>query len=280
MRRWILLFIAVSLHKSYAADDCQPKSEVMQLVKLCYSGDMGSVESNAKFQDAIYATNNGVNYCHNTLAFLSREGGRTKVEVVHENKIGQFRSSIYNFDSKAVYAAEKSVVVLKDIEARCFAIKQENDNCSEGFFGMGSSNIPVTLTLGVGGEGYKLDGFTNDRNLISQARGKAQVATGDFDQLKTAKRLIEDIRARLIARSKTLLNAPNANAKPETYLNYRSCMAGLNQWVVTSQAKDNVKLADVFSREDEALLGKVVDKYGWRGKSITGGEPASATYSK
>jgi hypothetical protein len=277
MRRWILILIAISLHKSYAKEQCQPKTYDLQMAQLCYGGDMGSVESDAKFMNAIYANDNGVNFCYNTLAFLSREGGRTKVEVIHENKEGQLRSNIYNFDSKAVLAADKNVVVLKDLEARCFAINAENDHCSRGFFGLGSSNIPVAITLDMNGDGYKLEGYTKDRGLIEEAKGRGVKATGDYNQKKTAARIRRDIHARLMAKTKELLNAKNAKAAGVT--GYRQCMAVFNTWMDKLQ-KQGAVTVDAFSKEDMALMDKVLDKYNLRGAPLPGDMPTTVEATK
>jgi hypothetical protein len=268
MRRWILILIAVSLHKSYAKDLCQPKTYDLQMAQLCYSGDMGSVESEAKFMNAIYATDNGVNFCYNTLAFLNREGGRTKIEVVHENKDGQLRSNIYNFDSKAVLAADKNVLVLKDLEARCFAIKSENDHCSSGFLGLGSSNIPVAITLGISSDGYKLDSYTKDRNLIDEAKGRGVKATGDYNQKRTAARIRKDIRSRLMAKTKELIEAKDPKTAGVT--GYRQCMAVFNTWMNNMQRHDATAMADAFSKDDMALMNKVIDKYNLRATPLPG----------
>jgi hypothetical protein len=273
MRRWILILIAISFHKSYAKDQCQPKTYDLQMAQLCYNGDMGSVESDAKFMNAIYANDNGVNFCYNTLAFLSREGSRTKVEVVHENKDGQLRSNIYNFDSKAVLAADTNVVVLKDIEARCFAINAENNQCSRGFFGMGSSNIPVAITLDTGGDDYKLEGYTKDRNLIKEAEGLGVKATGDYNQKKTAMRIRNDIHARLMAKTKELLAAKNPKTAGVT--GYRQCMAVFNTWMDKLQRQSATAMADAFTKEDMALMNKVLDKYNLRGTPFPGGLPTT-----
>jgi hypothetical protein len=239
------------------------------MAQLCYNGDMGSVESDAKFMNAIYANDNGVNFCYNTLAFLSHEGGRTKVEVVHETKDGQLRSNIYNFDSKAVLAADKSVVVLKDLQARCFAINIENNHCSSGFLGMGSSNIPVAITLGTGSDGYKLEGYTKDRNLIKEAEGLGVKATGDYNQKKTAMRIRNDIHSRLMAKTKELLSAKNPKAAGVT--GYRQCMAVFNTWIDKLQRQSAMPIADAFTKEDMALMNKVLDKYNLRGTPLLDG---------
>lgn len=275
MRRWILIFIAISLHKSYAKEFCQPKSYDLQMAQLCYGGDMGSVESDAKFMNAVYATDNGVNFCYNTLTFLSRDGKRTKLEVVHENKDGQLRSNIYNFDSQSVFTADKNVVVLKDLEARCFAIKAENDHCSRGFLGMGSSNIPVAITLDAASGGYKLEGYSKDRALIDGAKGRGIQATGDYNQKRTAARIRKDIHTRLMAKSKELLNAKN----PETagVTGYRQCMAVFNAWMNKLQQSSATAMPDAFSKEDLALMDKVINKYNLRNTPLPGAAPAEAT---
>jgi hypothetical protein len=255
MRRWILILIAVSLHKSYAQGGCAPKTYDLQMAQLCYDGDMGSVESDAKFMNAVYTGGNGANFCYSTLAFLNREGGRTKIEVVHENKDGQLRSSVYNFDGKAVLAAaDKNVVVLKDLE------------------------VPVALTLSVAGGGYTLDGYTKDRSFIEKAKSRGVQATGDYNQKKTAARIRKDIRARLMAKTKELIAAKDPKTAGVT--GYRQCMAVFNAWMNKMQKQEATFMADAFTKEDMALMNKVIDKYNLRGTPLPGGAPVNAEAAK
>lgn len=276
--RWLVLFLALSLQKSYAADSCEPKSMIMHLVKTCYTGDMADVGSFGVYKDAQYAEGNGVNFCYNTIAYLSRDGGRTKVEVVHENASGELRSNKYNFDSKNTLASDKTIVVLKDMEAKCFAIDPRNDNCSSGFFGLSSNNMPMALTLGVGGDGFKLDGYSTDRNLIKEASSRGIKATGDFDKLQTLNRVLGDVRARIIAKSKSLLEPKNI--KTAKYANYRACVGEMNQtFAYLQQNEPNMKIADPYTKDDGVLLGKVAGTYGWNSNNSnqvpTPGVPAS-----
>lgn len=278
--RLLVLTIAFTAFQSHA-DSCEPKSDFMRLVKTCYTGDMAETATFGSYKDAAYNSGNGVNFCYNTLAFLSREGARTKVEVVHENARGELRSNIYNFDKKAVYAADKNVVVLKDLEAKCFAVSKANDHCG-GWFS-GSNNIPVAITLEkAADESFRLEGYTSDRNLIKDAQAQGVNATGDFNSTRTMDRVLSDIRARIMAKSKALLEPKNI--KTAKFASYRACVGQFNDTFIALQRK-YPKLADPYTKEDGALLGKVIATYGWGSKNNAAqvpaaGQPASSAAGK
>ncbi len=259
MRRLILTLLAAQLPWAFAdkKEPCQVASPLMKMVKSCYAGDMSRMESQGLFMSSIDSTGNGVNYCYNTLAFSSRQGPQTKIDVIRDNDSGKLRVHTFRVEAKNILDGVQPTVVLKGLEAKCFAYQPENDHCSSGFLGLGRTDLPLAFSLKTGSDGYQIVGPTADRNLIKQAQAQAAEESGDVNIREAKQKLWTDIHARLMTKTRAILTTPPNPSKPETLAaDYRECMRQYNEFVVTE------KLKDPFSVSDLTDLAKVTTVLG------------------
>lgn len=271
--RWILLFFALSFHKSYAADNkCMIHTPIMKLANSCYGGDMSKVASEGKFTGSLDSS--GVNYCYNTLLFTSSSGGKNKIEALYENSSKQLRMQTYYVTANDIADKAQPTVLLSGMNGKCFARQNKNRECSGGFLGMGSTDLPTAVSFDIAANGYSLKGITRDRGQIKES--KSLQGSSDINAAATNERIRRDVITRIRKRMDALLADQRQPAVIAAEArDFRNCIYMFNDYIMVN------KQPDTYTKADNEKLARVMSKLGLRGTNNaapTGPQEASASF--
>ena len=259
----ILLALPVMAHAVGMPKTCPLKSQQLRLARECFTGDMRSQEDIGIFLGTEENAKSDLNFCYNAFVVMyPRKGGELQLTVMKDNERGQLR--IYNYATMAQSLAPAGKgrqpaskqplnVSFKNLKAECYNNRENTDSCSKGIFGIGSTDLPLTLELARGRGGLNVKGTATDPNAVKAAFEKALVPKGEGDVAQTDLWLLQVIKQRLLTNAQQKLAMISARKiKPnkigEATTQFRYCRMALEGFV------HQRKMIDPFTEKERKLL--------------------------
>ena len=249
-----------------AADEsksCPLKSQQMKLVRECFTGDMARQEDMGKFIGIDEGSKEDMNYCYNAFVVAHPvRGGEVMFTVMKDNPKGQLR--IFNYATLEQKLVPKAMgrlpasktptrISFKNLKAECFAKKEDDNQCSKGVFGLGSSDIPVIVELNRTRGGFGVKGSTKDEKALEEFSTKALNPIGEGDVKQTDTWLAQLIKQRLVSSAQDKLTMISKHKIKHSKLGeattqFRYCRMAFEGFLYRH------KIPDPFTDKDKKVL--------------------------
>lgn len=244
---------------------CSVRSQEIKLARECFSGDMRTEADTGMFLSSDDSSKTDMNYCYNAFVLVQpKKGQALQMTVMKDNEKGQLKIFNYAVSEKTVSASvpkgrapasrQPVAITFKNLKAECFARHPENDNCSKGVFGFGSSDLPLTIEMSKVRTGFKVEGTTRDQKQIEAAeKSLALDPQSEADPAKSGQWLVQVVKQRLLANATRRLasikqNKIKARALGGATTQFRYCRMALDGFV------HQKKLADPFTPAERQTL--------------------------
>lgn len=255
---WLMTFFTAAAFARSLRSPCEVKAQEIRLARECFTGDMHTTKDFGTFIGAENSKDD-MNYCFNAFVTVTAlKNSQVQFTVFKDGeKKGQLH--IYNYvASKQKLSSSRSpashmplAVTFNNLKAPCFAKDPQNDKCSSGLFGFGSSDRSFTLQLAAAHGSYTVKGPAQKANLKLDPQTESDVA-------KTDAWLVQIIKQRLmtVAQRKLAMVSRHQMSRRklgDSTTQFRYCRMALDGFVHAR------KLADPFSVSERGTLNQLED---------------------
>lgn len=267
----MILLVGSFAHAAGVPKTCPLKSQELKIARECFSGDMRLADDFGTFLGTDETSKEDLNFCYHAFVILHpQKGSEIQLTVLKDNPKGQLH--IYNYSTQAQAllpprsasrtpaSKAPTAISFKNLKAQCFAHRNETDKCSKGLFGIGNTDIPLTIELSHEKLGFKVKGPTKDKGLIETAANSGRVLEpkNEADAAKTSEWLLQVVKQRLLRmaqndlariKQKTMSSTNLANATTQ----FRYCRMAVDGFI------HQRKITDPFSAQERQVLDSLED---------------------